>query len=238
MASHKTSVRLAPEDPRPRSETPCVVGLATRLDERRNRLKPGTERRRSSRLTPGVCCRSETSRVETLAGVSAEIVATTVIDVLTGSGVGGAWAASGEWKHVSSKDARAHPAGFREAARRRGNDNFVAAVFKRRRRSLGAQGIDQGQILQNCIDIAVFRLAEVETLRAEVYETPRLESRHARNAQQSTARSNQASSANGMSRSRNISTVCSCSLANSRTCKTPTCAEAFQSIWWALSRTS
>src|ERR1035437_6299236 len=169
MPSHKTSVRLAPEDPRPRSETPCVVGLATRLDERRNRLKPGTERRRSSRLTPGVCCRSEASRVETLAGVSAEIVATTVIDVLTGSGVGGAWGASGEWKHVSSKDARAHPAGFREAARRRGNDNFVAAVFKRRRRSLGAQGIDQGQILQNYIDIAVFRLAEVETLRAEVY---------------------------------------------------------------------
>src|ERR1035437_2636651 len=168
MPSHKTSVRLAPEDPRPRSETPCVVGLATRLDERRNRLKPGTERRRSSRLTPGVCCRSEASRVETLAGVSAEIVSTTVIEVLTGSGAGGAWAASGKWKHVRSKDASTHPAGFREAARRRGNDNFVTALFKRRFRSLGAQGIDQGQILQNRIDIAVFRLAEVEALRAEV----------------------------------------------------------------------
>ena len=33
---------LAPDDPSPRSEIPCVVGLAARLDERRNILKPGT----------------------------------------------------------------------------------------------------------------------------------------------------------------------------------------------------
>src|ERR1035438_10385779 len=60
---------------------------------------------------------------------------------------------------------------------------------------------------------------------------PWLQRRHARNAQQSMACSNQASSAGGMSRSRNISAVCSCSRANSRTCRAPVWAEAFQSTW-------
>src|ERR1041385_4462352 len=44
MPSHSTSVRLAPDEPRPRSDTPCVVGFAARLDERRKRLKPGPMR--------------------------------------------------------------------------------------------------------------------------------------------------------------------------------------------------
>src|ERR1035441_7071210 len=70
MPSQRTRVRLAPEDPMPRSEIPCVVGLAARLDERRNRLNPGTSRSRSSRFVPGLCCRAVLSSVVTLAGVS------------------------------------------------------------------------------------------------------------------------------------------------------------------------
>src|ERR1039458_8350048 len=72
MPSQRTRVRLAPEDPMPRSEIPCVVGLAARLDERRNRLNPGTSRSRSSRFVPGLCCRAVLSSVVTLAGGSAE----------------------------------------------------------------------------------------------------------------------------------------------------------------------
>ena len=54
MPSQRTSVRLAPEDPMPRREMPCVVGLATMLDDRRKRLNPGTSRNRSSRFVPGL----------------------------------------------------------------------------------------------------------------------------------------------------------------------------------------
>src|SRR5690606_2250143 len=39
--SSSTSERLAPLGPSPRRETPWVVGFATRLSDRRNRLKPG-----------------------------------------------------------------------------------------------------------------------------------------------------------------------------------------------------
>jgi hypothetical protein len=62
--------------------------LATRLDERRNKLKPGTMRRRSSRFTPGTSPIRVWSRVETEAGASAAIRSVTVMEVLTG-GIGG-----------------------------------------------------------------------------------------------------------------------------------------------------
>ena len=42
MRSERTTARLAPLAPTPLRDTPCVVGLAVRLPERRNRLKPGT----------------------------------------------------------------------------------------------------------------------------------------------------------------------------------------------------
>jgi hypothetical protein len=46
--SASTRARLAPEAARPRRPAPCVVGLATRDEDRRNREKPGTARNASS----------------------------------------------------------------------------------------------------------------------------------------------------------------------------------------------
>src|SRR6267378_327470 len=89
MPSQSSSVRLAPVDPMPRSETPCVVGFATTLEERRNRVKPGTLRRRSSILTPGSSAIRWRSITEMAAGTSVEMVSVTVMDVLTGSSFGG-----------------------------------------------------------------------------------------------------------------------------------------------------
>ena len=40
--SMRTSARLAPLGPMPRSDTPCAVGCVTRLEERRNKLNDGT----------------------------------------------------------------------------------------------------------------------------------------------------------------------------------------------------
>src|SRR5688572_26749499 len=52
--SSSTSERLAPLGPRPRSETPCAVGLALRLSLRRKRLKAGRARRVPSSVVTGV----------------------------------------------------------------------------------------------------------------------------------------------------------------------------------------
>ena len=62
--SNKTRVLLTPLGPMPRRDTPCVVGLATRLLLRRNKLKPGTSRNRSS--TVWAVERSMSSRVSTV----------------------------------------------------------------------------------------------------------------------------------------------------------------------------
>ena len=51
MPSTSTSARLAPLGPTPRSDTPCVVGCPTRLDDRRNKLNDGTWRSKSSSVT-------------------------------------------------------------------------------------------------------------------------------------------------------------------------------------------
>ena len=50
--SASTNVRLAPDPETPRNVTPCVVGLDTRDEERRNRLNPGVLRRASSSAPP------------------------------------------------------------------------------------------------------------------------------------------------------------------------------------------
>src|ERR1035437_8257013 len=89
MPSHRTRVRLAPVDPKPRRDTPCVPGLATRLDERRNK--------RSSRFTPGTSLIWVWSRVETEAGASAAIRSVTVMDVLTGGMGGLSPGGAGDW---------------------------------------------------------------------------------------------------------------------------------------------
>ena len=69
----------------PRSETPCVVGFATKLEERRNSVKPGTSRSRSSILTPGISASRVLLSTLTADGVSADIVAVTVMDSRIGS---------------------------------------------------------------------------------------------------------------------------------------------------------
>jgi len=89
MLSQSTRVRLAPVDPVARSETPCVVGFATTLDERRKRLKPGICRSRSSSSAPGMSCSCPASNVVMAAGVSLERTLFTVTLVLRGGGVGG-----------------------------------------------------------------------------------------------------------------------------------------------------
>src|ERR1019366_4885502 len=144
MPSQSTSVRLAPEDPMPRSEMPCVVGLATMLEERRERLKPGRSRGRSSRLARGLCCKPMASSVVTLAGVSAAIFSTTVMEVFSGSGFGGvAVCGSGvcalkrNGKQIRAKQTRIHPARLAESLGGGGEDDLETAVIERGFRSLG-----------------------------------------------------------------------------------------------------
>ena len=127
--------RLAPEDPMPRREMPWVVGFATSDELRRNRLKPGTSRSRSSRFAPGVWSNSLESSTETLAGVSAEIFSTTVMVVFTGSsgfgGPGGSWAANGNGQNIRTKDTGANPAALVKAPRRGGEHDFEAGLIQR-----------------------------------------------------------------------------------------------------------
>ena len=73
-SSAMTSVRLAPEADMPRSVTPCVVGLATDDDVRRNRLKPGTERSWSSRRSAGVATIVDRSSEVTLLSTLSRVV--------------------------------------------------------------------------------------------------------------------------------------------------------------------
>jgi len=82
IPSHSTRVRLAPVEPMPRRETPCVVGFAESDDDRRKRVNPGTSRRRSSGLTPGMSVSPARGREVTDAGDSASTRPATVTDVL------------------------------------------------------------------------------------------------------------------------------------------------------------
>ena len=70
MPSSRTSVRLWPLGPIPRSDTPCVVGCAARLLARRKRLKVGIWRRTSSATSAGEALISSLVRTLTLAGTS------------------------------------------------------------------------------------------------------------------------------------------------------------------------
>src|SRR5450756_757428 len=175
MPSQRTRVRLAPEDPMPRSEMPWVVGLAARLEERRKRLKPGTSRRRSSRLVPGLCCRATLSSTVTLAGVSAEIFSTTVMEVLTGSSSGGfragggwVWAAARNGQIIRTQQAGVDPTGVAKRAGRWGEDNFEARIIQGRLRGVGALRVHQCKVLENSIYVAVFGLAELKSVGPEV----------------------------------------------------------------------
>jgi len=138
MPSHSTRLRLAPDDPRPRSVTPCVVGFATSDDVRRKRLKPGTERSRSSNSAPGVCSRVALSMTEILAGVSAEICSVTVIDVLTGVSLSaGVWSAGvcasiAASQIAGTKHASIPPAPLRKPLRLGAEHNLIAGLIERR----------------------------------------------------------------------------------------------------------
>ena len=58
-------MRLDPEPDTPRSVTPCVVGFATREEERRNSVKPGVDRSASSSAPAAMLLNSaEVSTVE------------------------------------------------------------------------------------------------------------------------------------------------------------------------------
>src|SRR4051794_20315382 len=87
MPSQSTNVLLAPDEPVARSETPWVVGFATMLEDLLNRLNPGTCRRRSSRLTPGMVFSCSWSRTVITAGLSLVSEPTTVTVVVRGFGV-------------------------------------------------------------------------------------------------------------------------------------------------------
>ena len=56
MPSARTSARLAPLAPSPRSETPCDVGFAVWLPDLRSSEKPGTWRSLSSVASAPHCC--------------------------------------------------------------------------------------------------------------------------------------------------------------------------------------
>src|ERR1022692_1118621 len=56
MPSARTSARLAPLAPSPRNDTPCDVGLAVWLPERRNSEKPAALRNLSSVASAPHCC--------------------------------------------------------------------------------------------------------------------------------------------------------------------------------------
>src|ERR1017187_7728089 len=170
MPSQRTRVRLAPEDPMPRSEIPCVGGLAASLDVRRNRLNPGTSRSRSSRFVPGLCCRAVLSSVVTLAAVSAEMFSTTVMEVLTGSGFGGAWvcAASRNGQNIRAQQARLHPTGVAERAGRWSEDDLEARIIQGWFRCVGALRVHQCQVLENSIYVSVLGLAKLISVGPEV----------------------------------------------------------------------
>ncbi len=70
--STSTSARLAPLAPSPRSETPCDVGFAVWLPERRSKLKPGTWRSLSS-VVSGPHCSSCLSVTTTASGCASTL---------------------------------------------------------------------------------------------------------------------------------------------------------------------
>src|SRR5688572_24194979 len=120
-------------------------------------------RRRSSIFTPGVCWMRFSSKTVTLAGVSAEIFSVIVMEVRTGSsfaGSGACCAASRNGKHIRIEHARAHPTRFAELLRRGSEHKLIVAFVKRRLRGIGSLGINQSQVSENSIYVAVLGLPE------------------------------------------------------------------------------
>src|ERR1043165_2387985 len=154
MPSHRTSERLAPEDPRPRSDTPCVVGCATRLEVRRNRLKPGTMRNRSSNSAPAVAWITEWASPEIFAGGSAAIWPVAVMEVLSGStfsAAGRSCAAAGHCQIARTQQTSAAPAHLRETRGCRAEHDLVTRLIDRGFGRFPGLAFHQSQILQNCI---------------------------------------------------------------------------------------
>src|ERR1035441_9916249 len=97
------------------------------------------------------------------------------MEVLTVSGFGGS-IAGGSWvcaaqrngQHIRIQQARAGPAGVLERAGRWREDNLKGRIIEGRFRRVGALRIHQCQVLQDSIYVAVFGLAELVSIGAEV----------------------------------------------------------------------
>src|SRR4051795_12389352 len=96
MPSSSTSARDAPLAPTPRSETPCDVGLALRLPERRKSVNPGTCRNASSVVDAAVVCIASRVITTTLAGVSLSrvFVCVAVTTIVSDEAGGDVWGSS------------------------------------------------------------------------------------------------------------------------------------------------
>src|ERR1035437_11089262 len=114
------------------------------------------------------------SSTVTLAGVSAEIFSTTVMEVLTGSSSGGFWvgggwacAATRNGQIIRTQQASVDPTGVAEGAGRWGEDNFKARIIQWRLRGVGALRVHQSKVLENSIYVAVLGLAGLKSSGTE-----------------------------------------------------------------------
>jgi len=80
-----------PLAPNPRRETPWLVGLATRLDDRRNSANPGTWRSMSSSMRLGLACTSSGLSKTALPGRSESFISVRVADTMTCSSTPAGW---------------------------------------------------------------------------------------------------------------------------------------------------
>src|SRR5579884_2846399 len=183
MPSQITRVRLAPEPPTPRRDTPCVVGFATMLDVRRNSVKPGTSRRRSSRFTPGVSSMRVRFTVEISAGASVESVPVTVMLCFNGSifrsGGGGAGCCvcccrvccCEKRGVIGTKDANVRivhaPTRFGKTFRRRREYDLKHGVVIDSAQGFPVARKDQSKIFKNSVDIRFVRAAQLDILGSE-----------------------------------------------------------------------
>src|SRR5664280_2580105 len=104
---------------------------------------------------------------------------TTVMEVLTGSGFGGAWA-GGAWvcaasrngQNIRAQQARLHPTGVAERAGRWSEDDLEARIIQGCFRCVGALRVHQCQVLENSIYVSVLGLAELISVGPEVNRRP------------------------------------------------------------------
>src|ERR1035441_8326511 len=79
-----------------------------------------------------------------------------------------AWAASGHRQHLRRQHVSIGPAGLCKPAAPRGEDDLVTGVIERHFNRVDPLRIDQSQVPQNRVNIAVFRLAELKAVGAEM----------------------------------------------------------------------